>query len=184
MPMDLPPQALPAHEVQMVRKIGGENRALFFRICSFLSAFSWPTKLDGAFAMNNALARLLVFSISTLHIPLAKADIFKCVDPDGHATYGKERTDGCTPIVRIPVESKKYTEGIKALEDEARKYRKSVKVGDYTPLGMITEIRLPIVRIQTRTVERWYNINEVVPFDFDHRKQKLESERWDRSEEK
>ena len=45
----------------------------------------------------NILKKILVFGFGLLAIPLARADVFKCVDEDGHVTYTNAK---CTTLSR------------------------------------------------------------------------------------
>jgi hypothetical protein len=55
------------------------------------------------------------------------------------------------------------------LEDEPRRhaeFRRQLKLGDETNLGMVTEVKPPLVKIQSSDVsfgERWFRIDEIFP---------------------
>lgn len=51
----------------------------------------------------NILKKILVFGFGLLAIPLARADVFKCVDEDGHVTYTNAKPSPkakCTTLSR------------------------------------------------------------------------------------
>ncbi|MBZ0125077.1 MAG: DUF4124 domain-containing protein, partial [Rhodocyclaceae bacterium] len=51
----------------------------------------------------NILRKIIVVGIGLLAVPLARADVFKCVDEDGHVTYTNAKPSPkakCTTLSR------------------------------------------------------------------------------------
>lgn len=66
--------------------------------------------------------------------------------------------------------AKRGLEALRKAESDKRKcneqlatWRHSLKIGDQTNLGMVIEIKKPILKVQTFLGERWFNINQLYP---------------------
>jgi hypothetical protein len=97
--------------------------------------------------MNN---KYLYFcaTVAILATAPAQADaMFQCVDENGHKSFSNMKSGPkgakCTPMPLGKPKAQK------------------LKIGDQTSLGLVTEIKLPIVKVQSKYGERWVRIEEL-----------------------
>jgi len=77
---------------------------------------------------------------------------------------------------RVEESNRRYAEGKAELDRGAALFRKGLKVGDRTNLGLVIEIKRPIAKVQTRNGESWFRIEELTPDDYHQRSKEL----WDK----
>ena len=99
----------------------------------------------------------LYFSVVLLFLvglPAQAGTMYQCVDESGHKSFSNQKSGPkgtkCTAMdLGAPVNSKRIDS------------KRIIRIGDQTNLGLVVEIRPPIVKIQSDDKERWVRVEEL-----------------------
>lgn len=129
--------------------------------------------------------RYLAFGVLIVAGSQAYGQLYKCDHQDGTYTFTNKVLDPPTKCVDLMVlraqraeeSNRRYKEGMAELDRDAALFRKGLKVGDRTSLGLVIEIKRPIAKVQTGEGETWFRIEELFPVDYRQRSKDL----WDKA---
>lgn len=131
------------------------------------------------------MLRYLSFGVLFLAASQAYGQLYKCDHPDGTKTYTNKVLDPpikCADLMVLRAQreeesNRRYSEAMAALGRDAALFRKGLKIGDRTNLGLVIEIKRPIAKIQARDGETWFRIEDLAPIDYHQRSKDL----WDKT---
>jgi hypothetical protein len=95
--------------------------------------------------------RNTIFLMMLIPVVAQASTLYKCVNPNGVVTFTNQKvSENCVAL----------TPSKEAID----RFRKSIKVGDMSALGLVIEVKKPLVLIQPDKGEnRWHRIDDLIP---------------------
>lgn len=95
--------------------------------------------------------RNAIFLMILMPVAAEASTLYKCIDTVGVVTYtNQKKSESCVAL--------------NPTKEETDQFRKAIKVGDLSTLGLVIEVKKPLALIQPAKGEnRWFRIDELIP---------------------